>query len=382
MLEHRPKILILIEWFAPGYKAGGPIQSCVNMAVLLSKQYNVFVLSTDTDHGEQEPYPNIPTNQWVQQSEWGIQVYYCRKTDLNFKQIRQQIDFVQPDFLYLNLLFSPHFVLYPLWLTFRKIIKATVVLCPRGALYDSALSEKKWKKTPALLVYRLLNLHRVIRFHATNQREATAIQLHFPGSSMVVANNLPNTDQRPLRFIKKEVGSLSCIFIARIVPIKNLLFLLEQINQSKATIHLSIVGPMEDAEYWELCQSKMASMKAIHTVNYLGAKAHNELMPILAEHHLFALPTTGENFGHAIFESFLAGRPVLISDQTPWQNLPNQQAGWDLPLDLPHRFVAALDELATMDQGQYDEWAKGSWQFAHQFIQDPNLSKPYFELFA
>lgn len=235
---------------------------------------------------------------------------------------------------------------------------------------------------PALFCYRLLNLHRVIRFHATNHREAEAIQHHFPGSKMVVANNLPNTDQRPLVSIKKEVGSLSCIFIARIVPIKNLLFLLEQMDQSKASIHLSIVGPVEDSGYWELCQSKIGKMQVNHTVTYLGAKAHHELMPILAQHHLFALPTTGENFGHAIFESLLAGRPVLISDQTPWQHLTKQKAGWDLPLDAPDRFVAALDELAAFDQSQYDEWTKGSWQFAQQFIQDPNLSKPYFELFA
>ena len=40
----------------------------------------------------------------------------------------------------------------------------------------------------------------------------------------------------------------------------------------------------------------------------------------IKEQHLFVLPTFGENYGYAIFESLAIGRPVLISDQTRRRN--------------------------------------------------------------
>ena len=49
-------------------------------------------------------------------------------------------------------------------------------------------------------------------------------------------------------------------------------------------------------------------------------------------------PTFGENFCHVIREALSAGCPVLISDQTPWRNLQECGAGWDLPLEAPDQF--------------------------------------------
>jgi len=65
ILINKKKRLILIEWFAPGYKAGGPIQSCVNICRALHTQYDIFVLTSDTDHGETAPYPGKISNQWI-----------------------------------------------------------------------------------------------------------------------------------------------------------------------------------------------------------------------------------------------------------------------------------------------------------------------------
>src|SRR4051794_35908932 len=70
------KLLILTEWFAPGYKAGGPIQSCVNMCLALKNKYEIYVFTTDTDHGEANPYHGITTDTWVKHANTGVQVYY------------------------------------------------------------------------------------------------------------------------------------------------------------------------------------------------------------------------------------------------------------------------------------------------------------------
>src|SRR5438067_1865841 len=130
---------MIADWFAPGYKAGGPIQSCVNLAFALKDMYSVHVLTCDTDHGETEPYKNIISNKWLHNLFNGISIYYTKKKTLNGKQLARVIADVQADYVYLNHLFSPYFVLFPLWLKYTGKIKGKLILCPRGALYDSAL---------------------------------------------------------------------------------------------------------------------------------------------------------------------------------------------------------------------------------------------------
>ena len=160
------------------------------------------------------------------------------------------------------------------------------------------------------------------------------------------------------------------------------MFFLKALEKVSATVELSIVGPVEDKGYWEECREKIAQLPAHVTVNYLGPRRNDELMPLLQQHHLFVLPTTGENFGHSIFEALLAGRPVLISDQTPWLGLTAQKAGWDLPLNDPSAFTRIVDETAGWDQASFDQWARSAWEYARRFIENPELQRQYIQLFA
>lgn len=375
------KILILVDWFAPGYKAGGPIQSCVNICAALSRQYNIFVLTTDTDHGETSPYPGIATGQWITDETLQVSVCYLEKKTLSAKKIKEQIAFVNADSIYLNHLFSPLFVVYPLWLKLSGAVKNRMVVCPRGALYESALDVKRYKKMPLLYLYRRMGIHKKVVFHATNLREQKAIQSYFPGSEVTVADNLPNTTQPAFYPAKKEAGSLDCIFIARIVPIKNLLFLLNALRKAVLPVRLTVVGPAENENYWQQCQESISLLPPHISVNYIGPKPQTELCMLIQKHHLFILPTTGENFGHAIFESFLAGRPVLISNQTPWLELQSKKAGWDLPLQDMNRFTEVIDMLAGSNQQEYDEYAMGAWNYAANYINNKLSREQYCKLF-
>jgi glycosyltransferase involved in cell wall biosynthesis len=377
----RKKILVLVDWFAPGYKAGGPIQSCVNFSTLMKTDFDISVLTTDTDHGEQNPYEGIKANKWISTVFEGVNIFYLRKSTLRFKQVKEQIDLVNADFIYLNQMFSAHLVIYPLWLLFRDKIKSKVILCPRGALYDSALNVKPLKKKLFLQLFRLSRLPERVEFHATNQREQEAILRHFPKATVRIANNAPKNNQTEFQTIVKCKGALKCIYISRIVPIKNLLLLLEALKNVNSKIELTIIGPAEDKNYWNECQSIIDSLPANCSVNYLGSKRNDELDDFIKMNHLFVLPTKGENFGHAIFEALLVGRPVLISDQTPWKNLRQYKAGVDIPLDDKKRFIEELESFALLEQDEYDRWAQNSWQFARNFINSSTLRDQYLHLF-
>lgn len=378
----KKSILVLVDWFAPGYKAGGPIQSCVNFAFSLKDEFDIFVLTTDTDHGENQPYEDIRTGQWLTSLHPGFMVKYLPKASLSRAMIKKEIRTLNPDFIYLNHLFSPLFVVYPLWLKYRGVFKNQVVVCPRGALYDSALSVKPWKKAPFLKLFRWMGIHRKVVFHATNQREKEAILRFFPQSTIRIADNLPNSNQQSFQTVSKTAGSLECVFVARIVPIKNLFFLLSALEKVKTNLTLTVIGPVEDKPYWEECRRKMDQLPEHIKVDWLGPKRNDELLPVLRQHHLFVLPTTGENFGHSIFEALLAGRPVLISDQTPWLGLPSRKAGWDLPLDDETAFTRTLETIAGWDQPCFDQWAFGAWTYAAEFIKNPELQRQYIKLFS
>jgi len=197
----------------------------------------------------------------------------------------------------------------------------------------------------------------------------------------MIAENLPSARQPEFRSLEKKPGSIRLIYVARIHPIKNLMVLLEAMQGLTVDVDLTVVGPNEDQAYWERCRSLISSLPATIRVDYKGAVPNHLLGDLIRGHHMFALPTAGENFGHSIFEAFLAGRPVLISDQTPWQGLHGKTLGWDLPLQPVSGFTSAIAEAAAWDQTAFEQHARAAWTFAHDFIRRPELKENYLRLF-
>ncbi len=381
-MNNKKKILILIEWFVPGYKAGGPISSCFNLCMALRENYEIFVLTTDTDHGDENPYPGLVSDKWLTNAYNGINVFYGKKKHFNSTKLIQILNELKADYIYLNLLFSPLFVIEPLWLKLWGKIDSKIIVCPRGCLYDSALSLKWYKKRPLLILYRWAGVQKKITFHATNEREEEAIEKYFPAAETVLANNLPDSDQKVFETYPKLVGTIKCIFIARIVPIKNLLYIIKILSDCKANVLLTVAGPIENEIYWNECKTAIAKLPSNINVDFLGPKPKNELPELVKSHHLFVLPTTGENFGHAIFDALLYGRPVLISDQTPWLQLKKYNAGWDLPLSEPLKFLSVIEELTACNQHQFDIYAKAAWEYAANFIANSTAKNQYLKLFS
>jgi hypothetical protein len=60
-----------------------------------------------------------------------------------------------------------------------------------------------------------------------------------------------------------------------------------------------------------------------------------------------------------MLEALYTVHPSLISDHMPCKDLERQQAGWDLPLDRPDRFLAALTAVVGMDQDHPGSYSNG-----------------------
>lgn len=381
MSKDKKSILVFIDWFDPGFKAGGPIRSAVNFVRHLQHHYKVYVFTGDRDLNAQEPYANVLTDQWVTYDE-AVNVLYCSPGNLNWKYIRGVMESINPDHIYLNSLFSRYFTIYPLLINRSRGWKNNTVLAPRGMLRQSALQFKATKKKFFLRAFRWLSVHRHIAFQATDDTEFKDVQQAFGNSSKVVLiPNFPAYVQPYPGSSPKKKGTLNIVFVGRIHPIKNLHFLIERMKNLNGEVSLSVIGSEEDKAYTENCRQLSATLPTGVSVNFMGEKPNHELPGIIAQHHIFGLPTQGENFGHAIFEGLSAGKPVLISDQTPWRSLQTVRAGWDLPLGDPKGFEQALQSVLDMEQEQYNQWSSGAWNFAYQFSAGSDALQKYTRLF-
>ena len=361
MQQHsRQKILMIAEWYEPGFKAGGPIQACKNVVACLKEEYDFFILCSDRDHGDLAPYPELPLNQWIK-NERGVNIWYASPDFMGNRSLLKMLQEVMPDFVYFNSMYSYKYTLLPLWVILKNRYRGKIILAPRGMLHKGALEKKYIKKSVFLKLFLLIGWSRKIIFQATDEQEQKDIQFFFTGKvNVAVVEDIPTVNRQPWQEKKKTEGSLQFIFLSRIHPKKNLhyfLNLLKEINQD-IQIRFDIYGSNDHPDYMERCEKIVATLPPNIKVRFMGAITFNKVFETLRLYHVFVLPTLGENYGHAIFEALTSGLPVMVSDQTPWRGLEQMKVGWDIPLQVKGKFIDAITQAAGWTQQEYKEWSE------------------------
>jgi glycosyltransferase involved in cell wall biosynthesis len=353
------KIVVFTDWYAPGYKAGGPIRSVSNLVALLGSLYNFTIITSDTDFGETKPYEGVIPNKWVKVPQG--QVMYLNRKHTMFSFLARKVIVKKEDLIYLNSMFSFRFTLMPLFFFKWVLPIKRIVIAPRGMLGKSSLEIKSSKKQLFLRLVKVLRLFKHVVWHATSTTEKEDIQLYFGRQTEIfVIPNVPTISNQPLAERNKQKGSLRLIFCSRISAIKNLILALEVlITMAKElkgrTIEFDIYGPVEDENYWKSCKLLMQQLldSGIKT-KYCGALLPDKVQEVFTKYHFLFLPTAHENYGHVIVEAMTTGLPVLISRDTPWRNLEQQKAGWDIDIADRDKFVGAIRNCLEMNQSEYD----------------------------
>jgi glycosyltransferase involved in cell wall biosynthesis len=353
----KPRILALNAYYLPGYKGGGSIRALVNLIGHLKEDFE-FVVATDA-HDLQEPEPYSARERGEVIASEGYEIHYFSGRWELMRGLHRLLK--EPwDLLYLNSAFSPGYSILPLLLNRMKgRRKVPVVLAPRGEFIDDNLqshASKLIKKRVFLGLARALGHYAGVCFQATSQEEAKGIlALGLGENRITLAPDLPpKSSCAGSIWPAKTSGELRVVFVSRIVPGKNLHFALEVLRGVQAPVNFDIVGPIGDEAYWAGCQRIMATLPGHIRVRHLGPVPHTEILQVFASHDLFLFPTQAENNGYVILEALLAGCPVLLSDRTPWRGLRELGVGWDLPLENPAAFGAALDELAALSSEEHN----------------------------
>ncbi|MCF6185161.1 MAG: glycosyltransferase [Bacteroidales bacterium] len=368
-MSKKKKILIFIDWFLPGYKAGGPIRSVANIVDTLNSFFDFYIITSDRDLGDNISYSEIEFNKEIIRDNYKIR--YLTADNQNIKTYGKLINKINPDKIYFNSLFSLKFTLFPLFAAKEKIYPENIIIAPRGMLGKGALNIKRNKKRVFLVFSKILRLFKGVKWHATTKDEASDIKNTFgKGININIAQNIPNKISKFIE--KKKMEETRFAFVSRISEKKNILFaikIFQYINSNK-TIFFDIYGPVENNEYKLLCEKEKDKLPENIIVSYKGNIRHDKIQDVYKSAHFFILPSLHENYGHAIFEAFSFSCPVIISDQTPWRNLEEKNIGWDINLNNKEKFRKVIQKCIDMNQEEYDKMSENAFKFAKKFSEN------------
>ncbi len=379
-------ILIVYEYFFPGYKAGGPIQSLVNMVLALQHEYTFKVVTTAYDMHETEPYSNIQLNHWntvqLAPNTPSIEVWYSATPKISIGTFKKVIQQSNAATVYINGLFTQWFT-QPLILKKSAQLKGVeILICPRGMLQAGALSVKPLKKKLFLSAFKKALMFKGVRWHATNEEEAADIQKNiYLNAKCIVAYNIPKPPVIQVKSSTKQVGNLSLVYLSLITQKKNLLLLMEVLKNCSANIQLAIYGPIKDKAYWQQCELLIQQMPSNIIIEYKGNVQPFEVQATIEQYDAFVLLTKGENFGHALFEALSCGRPIITSHFTPWNNLQEKQAGWNVDILQTSAIVTLMNQLAEQDSTQWNNYCNNAYAVAGDYYTQLNLQQSYSALF-
>lgn len=379
----KTKVLVITEYYIPSVKGGGPIRSIKNLVDNLSDRVDFYIVAADRDLGDDTPFSGIKTDAWLDVGS--AKVIYSNPVTL-WHKIASIMNSVEYDLLYLNTFFSLQYSAIPILINKCKRKSKKTVVVPRGQFAPGALGLKHGIKSLYIRLVKILGIYKNIVWHATAESEKKEIKVIFGNKAKIeVVNNL-TADYKKLEYnknIEKKSGELRIVFVSRVHPKKNLRKAIELLKDIDGKIEFNIYGPIENKAYWAECENVIGKLGTDICVSYKGIVAHENIMNIVMEHHVFLFPTLGENFGHVISEALIGGCPVIISDRTPWRGLEEKQVGWDIGLKDENKFVEVLQYCVDMGDKEYKELSRNAFEYGKkEAVMSTDTLDVYWNIFG
>lgn len=372
------KVLIFYDYFDPAYKAGGPIRSLYNLVGLLRNEMSFYVITGDKDH-DAGALPITP-DEWTNHVS-GARVIYLSQKKRSYQIIKRLTEDVQPDYFYINGVFSKFSFILPLIIGNLKKIKT--VVAPRGMLQQGALSQKGLKKKIYLFVTKPL-FNKKIRWQLTTEEEFEDFIRLYPdyANSISIIGNVPTLTPTNTSLIKNDRIKITIGTIALIGPMKNHRLILESLQNIKYNVHYHIYGPILDEKYWAICQKLISTLPDNIVVEYKGELPPNKVAKAISTFHYYIQPSKSENFGHSIFEALSMGIPVITSEYTPWNSLHEKRAGWNVSIANSDHLLDIMNAAFNQSVEEHKEFSKGARFLAKEYVENLNLKDKYITLFS
>lgn len=370
----KKRILVFCDFYLPGFKSGGGMWTVVNLVDRFCDRYDFYVVTRNYESkGDTTPYTSVRSSTWNEVGN--AKVFYLANSDYKLKTFALLVSEVGPSLVFLNSALSLPVVKFLNARRKRLIAPVPVVLAPCGEMSAGALSVKPLKKKSFFFYAKTVGLYANVLWKASSEVESRDIRkLMGENAEIMIASDLSprsilsdfKVEMKP----SKTAGSARFIILARITGMKNIHFALERFaNVKKGAVEVEIVGPIEDAQYWQRCLAIIESCPPNVKIS-----ANPEFVPQaiglqrLQDSHFFILPTLGENFGYAFVEAMAAGCPLVVSDRTGWKDLETRNAGWQIPLDNTGLWDERIDHCIKMDLTEYREMSQNARGYALDWL--------------
>lgn len=370
-VQPKLKIAICIPWFTPAYKAGGPIRSIENMVKQLGNDYEFYILAGTKDLNG-ELLKNIKEHLW-QNFEGCAKVYYCPDNALAIPLMELK-KLIKPDIVYITGLFSWHFNLLPL----LYLKQARTIISTRGMASKTSLKKNGFIKKLYLILFKFL-LPKNTVFHATHSAEIEEITQTFGKRSIFLAENYP-AKFKPVE-VRDNGSKLRLCTVSLITEKKNQQLVISSLKNIKQNILYNIYGPIKDAKYWAQCLKAIKGLPKNIEVVYRGSLLPTEVETALQQNDVFILPSSNENYSHAIAEALSAGLPCIVSNNTPWNELSTYKAGINISINADD-VANAISYFANLDKEQKLLYSKGACNYYEQKVNIEKIRTQYTKLFG
>ncbi len=359
---NKTKVLAVVDYYLPGYKGGGPAVSVSRLISCLGNDIDFKVFTRDRDLGDKIPYREIKPDGWTKSGE--VEIFYASPKKLNMLGLRKAIRQANPEVIYLNSYFSKLTRSVLILRTIGLVKNTPILIAPRGEFSPGALQLKARKKRKYLDLANALRIHSGVTWQVSSRHELTDTKavVRTKADYFLRPPDIADRTNVQVETVRseKKAGVATFAFISRISPKKNLLGAIEMLRSIKGQVIFAIYGPVEDQAYWQKCEEAIAALPENVSCVHKGGIPSSQVLEELSAHHFFLFPTLGENFGHVIPEALAAGCPVLVSDQTPWQDFEERQVGWVLKLQDHEGWQETIQKCVDMNQEQFEAMSLNS----------------------
>lgn len=361
--------------YLPGYKDGGPVRTIKNLTDCLGDEYDIRILTNDRDHGDISSYSNIVYDSWNQIGK--AKVWYVKPNGFKFKLIQELSKNI--DVIYCCGPYNDYAIKLMLLNKFNMIRKK-VVIASMGSFSKGALGIHSIRKSLFINMMKIFGLFKSILWSVTSLVEERELkEIIGQNAECMIAENLPRNIKIEHKRQKNQ-HELKIIFLSRICEKKNLLFAIQVLKKINKNVTFDIYGNIEDSVYWEKCKNELKN--SLINWHYMGECDSEKAPETFGDYDVFLFPTFGENFGHVISESLLAGCIPVISNTTPWLDFDRYKCGKIVSLKDMNKFIDVINEFIEMDKEEFNTYVKNAQQYINSKNQESIKNTGYRRIFG
>lgn len=228
-----------------------------------------------------------------------------------------------------------------------------LVISPHGALEPWAFKSKHTKKKLAWWLYqkRLLSKADLVIVNSEQERD-NLVDLGIKTQVAVIPNGVTlDGYEAAVDQYKNKERDRTVLYFSRIDRKKGIDLLIKAwANLSdKLGFKLKIQG-YGDEEYLRELTDLSKSLNVQESVIFEEAVFGRDKWNSFHSASIYVLPSHSENFGITVAEALFSGLPCITTKEMPWRDLPDNNAGWSVEVNVDAIEMALKDAINLEEQ--------------------------------